>query len=139
MEVSLLVFAAAVVGSAVGPLVVALLNLQTDHKNRMEARRKEMLNYLDGKLQALIELRGDLQWYQQAFGTRDMIDIKSNERREISYGKAYGIIVSIDDDRVRSHASKIMDTEANSEAKLAAIDNAIEQLGKFTMEVLFPK
>src|SRR5690606_5145785 len=81
METSLLVFAAAVVGSSIGPLVVALMNLRTAHKDRVEGRRKEKLEYFDRKLQALIELRGDLQWYQQGF---DRFETEASKRREIS-------------------------------------------------------
>jgi hypothetical protein len=138
METSLLVFAAAVVGSAIGPLVVALLNLRTNYKDRMESRRKERLNYLDGKLQALIDLRGDLQWYQQEFPGRQhsVIAEKAEERREISYGKAYGIMVSVNDDKVRLLAPIVMKPNISAADKLQAIDGAIEHLGNLTMELL---
>lgn len=133
METSLLVFAAAVVGSSIGPLVMALMNLRTAHKDRVEGRRKEKLEYFDRKLQALIELRGDLQWYQQGF---DRFETEASKRREISYGKAYGIMMSVDDEEVHSSAATVMSEGASASDKLQAIDSAIKRLGKMTTQLL---
>ena len=135
METSLLVFAAAVIGSAIGPLVTALLNLRTARMEREAVQRKERLEYLDGKLQHLIELRGELQWYQQNFSRSDMFGEKAEERRETSYGKAYGIMMSIDEDVVQAAAMNIMEKQEPQE-KLSAIDFAIKHLAGMTMKIV---
>lgn len=58
--------------------------------------------------------------------------VESVEYKEIeaNLGRAYAILVSLDDPEIRNRASELLDDRLIPSAKFKVIDFALEQLGK---------
>jgi heme exporter protein D len=93
----------ALVVVVVTPITAGVIDLRKTARERRESRYRERRSYFVEALKRLVELRGILQAYQQApDGTESMI------KREIAYGEAYAVILSISDNRIRALAPQIM-------------------------------
>ena len=124
MDTTLLVFAAAVIGTIAGNLITARLAAA----ERKEARRKEYLEYLSSNLKTLIALRAKLQWVQHSTHGEE-------RERETAYGEAFGIMLSMDHAEINRLAADVMEKQVPHE-KLTAINYAIKELGKITAQVV---
>jgi hypothetical protein len=121
-------------------LGVVLAPIITNFINQQHERNKERHDYIQGIVTDLINIRGDLQYYQYPdWELRNGVEILSEvvqketfQKMQIAYGKAYAIMISVDIKEIRDKAPDIMKKESNENPslKLAAIDFALERLGK---------
>jgi len=130
MDTSLIVFAAAIVGSALGAIVSNLMNGRLARQQRDEAKRLERLHYLNSRLELITEIRSKLQYLQG----------QNDAEREIAYGKAYALMLSTNDDEIAERAKAVMHgkfyPQQNRNEKLDAIDFALQRLGKLISQVM---
>ncbi len=129
----------------VTPIISGVIDLRKTARERRESRYRERRSYFVEALKKLIELRGTLQAYQEAPDDSDgMI------RREVAYGEAFAVILSISDHRIRALAPQVMlgerkwvtreDSEIPQKVwlneKLDAINEAIKLLGDLVDQVM---
>lgn len=122
--------------SILGPIVANfLLARQTSHERR-EKRRNARQEYLNCKLDILIELRAKLQYLQKVIYSHDS-ETLFREQQEI-YGQAYGVLLSINDEFTRAFAMKIMLDQGaiQRNEKLDALDEAIKRVGDLVDQVM---
>ncbi|MBN1680742.1 MAG: hypothetical protein JW966_10645 [Anaerolineae bacterium] len=120
-------------------MVVVIPYLQ-DRQMRKEQRRIWMRDFLHGKLNDLIKLRAKLQFLQNKGFVSDPSSLPDEKRaqilqwekeREVAYGKAFAIMLTIPRAKVRGKAGQVMDQVENwdKNKKLEAINAAISELG----------
>jgi hypothetical protein len=124
-DVAVLIAVASFLGAILGAGLSNLVTARLAGQERKENRRKARLESLVSSLNQLIDLRGSLQYLQ---GSND-----NREKREFSYAKAYGIMLSLGDSAILEQAPKVMQGggyDGTRNLKLDAIDFAIQRLGE---------
>jgi hypothetical protein len=121
-------------GSAVGAALGNLLADRLAYKERIEARHRARQEFLTDAAHQLIQLRGELQFLSGVLDGEPL-----HRERELTYGKAFAIMLSIyNSDTVGNQAwyqktEKIMFSN-NAHDKLTAINDGIKYLGKRVAE-----
>jgi hypothetical protein len=93
---------------------------------RQEQRRRERIRRLDRLMQELREKRGQLQYWQNKAG-------EATETREILYGDAYSIMVSVGDLRVREIADIMIHPDTPFPQKVNEISNGLKRMAELVV------
>lgn len=136
---------AALIGAFIAVILAIITPFFTGRENRRQDREKARHEYIDRNVNALIDLRGELQYYQlqwhyvradeetrkellKEYGTT--IDKLDRRKMEIDFAKAYARMISIDIEGIRNLASLLMEENVSPNQKLKNIDEALKQLGE---------
>jgi len=114
------------IASFIGTYLVPLVTAQQAREERREVRRRERLDYYMAAEQSLIQLRARLQDLQ---GARTATT--ESHEREVAYGEAFAILLSIPNPEIRSLAEGIMSGQwiDKENQKLKPINEALVLLG----------
>jgi hypothetical protein len=107
-----------------------------DQLQHEEARRKDNLQFLIDRMETLGDIRARLQWLHRQVGEYE-------QQREDAFGAAYALILSTEDQQIRSQAQQVMDGGTRQETieresqkvevprseQLEAIDAALKRFG----------
>lgn len=139
----------ALIGAFVAVIVAILAPILAGRENRKQEREKARHDYIDRTVTRLIDLRGELQYLQIAL--HDLINLLNDpnlpggerlglvadkmrdpefQKMEVAFGQAFAIMVSVDIAEIREKAAQVMSPLSSPDAKLQAINFALERLGK---------
>jgi len=130
--------------TAIWIAVIALLSAVlaptvTGFLNQQQERKKAHHDYISSIVNALIDLRGELQYYQilewelRNGATFAEIAVKKEfQPMQTAFGKVYAIMISVDIKEIRVKAPIVMASieEVMPSAKLEALDFALKRLGE---------
>ena len=120
----------ALLGVILGPVFAGVFSARLAASERKETRRREEEAQLQEKLDALIELRSQLQYYD-VFHAPPLGSEPAREREQ-AYGRAYAVMISIPDERIRNFARQalpVKEGEGRIKPMLGALDEAIALMG----------
>ncbi len=139
----------ALIGAFIAIIIAILTPYLTGRENRRQDREKERHDYIDRTVTRLIDLRGQLQYLQIAL--HELISILNDpnlpdaersglmadkmrepeyQKMEMAFGQAFAIMLSVDIAEIRDKATQVMSPLSSPDAKLQAINFALERLGK---------
>lgn len=99
---------------------------------RQEQRRQERITRLDALMSALREKRGKLQYWQNK--GEDSVD-PDTLTREILYGDAYSIMLSVGDQTIKELAEKVIHPETPFPYKVAAISDGLARIAEMIYDL----
>ncbi|MCD4685666.1 MAG: hypothetical protein K8S97_07005 [Anaerolineae bacterium] len=141
MENSLWVAFLALVVAVGGPLFTAWQNARTRKAEWREDRLRWERDYYHDLMHKLIDFRSKLQFlqnkgrdHQKNEGFTKLKLIEWEREREIAYGAAFAIMLTVRKGKMRGKASEVMALGTPPDKKNAAIEEAIEELGDMVVE-----